>query len=119
MARLEDSTRSDRRCVRTAFRVIETIRGVDIDMPIQTAATFLIIAENEGCTLADIQTRLGMASSTASRNVASLGERHRLGKPGYDLIIAKPDLQDRRRRLHYLTAKGRVILRQIIDAVER
>lgn len=111
--------REDRRSIRTALRVVEAFRTIDVEMPIQTAATFLIIAENEGISQQDIKDRLGMASSTASRNVAALSERHRLGKPGYNLVVQREDLEDRRRKTHHLTPQGRAVLRQVIDSLSR
>lgn len=106
-----------RRSVSYALRVVEFLRIIDNDMPIQTAATFLIIAQHEGLSAVEIKERLGMASSTASRNIAALSERHRLGKPGYGLVLQREDPLDRRRKTHHLTPKGRRLLGQLIGAV--
>ncbi len=98
--------KEERRALRKALTILEDFRALDAEMPIQTAVTFMIVALNEGLALKDVADRLGMASSTASRNVAALSKHHRLGKQGHDLIENREDPMERRRKIHTLTPKG-------------
>lgn len=110
--------RTTRRRLTYVSRLIEGFRSADPEMPMQTAATLMIIALNEGCTLVDITERLGMASSSASRNVSYLSKVHRLGKPGLNLVETRVDVMDRRRKHHHLTPKGRALVTRLLETME-
>lgn len=68
--------------------LLEEFRKVDPDMPLQMAATFLVVANNEGVTMKELGDKLGISQSSCSRNVAALSKVHRLNKPGHDLLYA-------------------------------
>lgn len=55
----------------------------------------------------DLQTRHGVASSSASRNVALLSKLDRHGQPGHDLVEIYENPGDRRYKLVRLTSRGR------------
>jgi len=100
------------------MRILEEFRKLDPDLPIQYALSFLTLASNEGLSLGELATRLGIAQSSASRNVAALSEWHSFGKPGLDLVEAKEDPRERRRKLVTLTPKGHALvatLREILS----
>ena len=69
----------------TLMHVLEEFRKLDPDLPIQYALSFLTLAENEGMSMRELAERLGIAQSSASRNVAALSKWHSFGKPGLDL----------------------------------
>ena len=106
----------ERRDLRKIYRVVEAFRTVDREMPVQQMATLLIVALNEGLSLKEISDRLATASSTASRNVAALSKVHRLGKRGHDLVSSREDPVERRRKMHTLTAKGRLFILRLLGA---
>ena len=92
--------------IATVVLVLEEFRRFDPDMPIQYALSFLTIAQNEGLSMGDLAQRLGIAQSSASRNIAALSRWHSFGKAGHDLVEALEDPRERRRKIVSLTAKG-------------
>lgn len=93
--------------VLTVARVLEAFRTLDPDLPIQYALSFITIAQNEGMSIGELAERLGIAQSSASRNVAALSRWHSFGKAGFDLVQAQEDPRERRRKVVTLTDKGR------------
>ena len=96
-----------------ATQLIEELRKLDAEMPIQTAAAYLEVANREGQTMSEIAKTLGLAQSSCSRNISALSKRHRHGKAGLDLVIATEDPDERRRKIVRLTAKGKRVLKTI------
>lgn len=94
-------------------RVLGAFRVLDPDLPIQYALSFLTIAQNEGMSIRDLSERLGIAQSSASRNVAALSKWHSFGKAGHDLVQAEEDPRERRRKIITLTDKGRTLARDL------
>jgi DNA-binding MarR family transcriptional regulator len=94
-------------------RALEAFRARDPDLPIQYALSFLAIARNEGSSIRALAERLGIAQSSASRNVAALSLWHSFGKPGLDLVEAQEDPRERRRKVVILTDKGRALVREL------
>lgn len=88
------------------LELIEEFRKLNPEMPMQTAAMLLIIAQSPGITTRELMKRLNVAQATASRNAAVLGQVNRHGIPGLDLIVSTPDPQERRRNVYHLTPKG-------------
>jgi DNA-binding MarR family transcriptional regulator len=93
--------------IATVIRILGAFRQLDPDMPIQYALSFLTIAEHEGLSMGDLAQRLGIAQSSASRNIAALSKWHSFGKEGHDLVAAEEDPRERRRKIVRLTPKGR------------
>jgi DNA-binding MarR family transcriptional regulator len=100
------------------MRVLEEFRKLDPDLPIQYALSFLTLATNEGLSLGELATRLGIAQSSASRNVAALSAWHSFGKPGLDLVEAREDPRERRRKLVTLTSKGHALVETLRDILD-
>jgi len=95
------------------MRALEVFRELDPDMPIQYALSFLTLARNPGLSIRDLSERLGIAQSSASRNVAALSEWHSFRKPGHNLIKAKEDPRERRRKIVTPTKKGEALLTRL------
>lgn len=106
--RLDSEERIDR-----LIDVLEELRTLDPDMPIQYALSFLTLSRHEGLSIRDLAERLGIAQSSASRNVAALSEWHSFRKPGHDLVQAKEDPRERRRKIVTLTDRGRDLLARL------
>src|ERR1700761_2752142 len=96
--------------IATVVRVLEAFRRFDPDMPIQYALSFLTIAQHEGMSMGELAQHLGIAQSSASRNIAALSKWHSFGKAGHDLVEAHEDPRERRRKLVQLTPKGRRLI---------
>jgi DNA-binding MarR family transcriptional regulator len=99
--------------IATVVRVLEAFRRFDPDMPIQYALSFLTIAQHEGLSMGELAQRLGIAQSSASRNIAALSRWHSFGKAGHDLVEALEDPRERRRKIVSLTPRGH----QLIEAL--
>jgi len=97
-------------------RVLEEFRRLDPDLPIQYALSFLTIAQHEGMSMGELAHHLGIAQSSASRNIAALSKWHSFGKAGHDLVEAHEDPRERRRKLVELTPRGRKLV-QILEAI--
>lgn len=96
--------------VATVVQVLEAFRKLDPDLPIQYALSFMTIAQSEGISIGELAERLGIAQSSASRNVAALSRWHSFGKAGLDLVQAQEDPRERRRKIVTLTDSGRAFL---------
>lgn len=100
----------------TALKVIETIRRVDSEMPLQQAHCLLLIAgAKEGTSLTDLAKKAGIGLATASRYVAALGKINRKKEEGLKLIEAYEDPMERRKKIIRLTPKGKVALKSILE----
>ena len=105
--------RAHRDEVATVVHVLEAFRTLDPDLPIQYALSFMTIAQSEGISIGELAERLGIAQSSASRNVAALSRWHSFGKAGLDLVQAQEDPRERRRKIVTLTDKGRAFLEDL------
>lgn len=99
------------------LRAIDAIRTDSNDMPAQQVMCLLTIALRPGITMEDLGQEVGITQSSCSRNVAALSKWHRLGKPGADYVEAIEDPRERRRKIMYLTPKGKQVVRRAIEAV--
>ena len=73
----------------------------------QALQVVLAVYEQHGITMQGIEKRTRLALGSVSRNLMSLGEWHRLGKPGLGLVETVDDPTERRRKIAFLTKKGR------------
>jgi len=96
------------------------LREVDKDgiMPIQTAHCLLIVARNPGKSQQFIQQELGLSQSSTSRAVQALSKWSRLGKPGYDLVEQVEDPMDTRKKIVFLTPKGKALIGRALGLLE-
>ncbi|WP_019025376.1 MULTISPECIES: MarR family winged helix-turn-helix transcriptional regulator [unclassified Thioalkalivibrio] len=101
--------------IRTIAKVIHEFRKHDPQMPMQTAAIFLEVAARPGITMKDLGSRLGVAQSTCSRNVSALSRMSRNDNPGLDLVEAREDPSERRRKQVWLTPKGKLLALSLED----
>jgi DNA-binding MarR family transcriptional regulator len=78
-------------------------------MPAQQLQILFEVADKPGISANELKQRLGVAQSSISRGLKALGwgdER----VPGKYLIENRPCPDDSRRRLHFLTARGVVLM---------
>lgn len=101
----------------TLMKALTVLRGEDEQMQMQTAQVFIAIAMQPGITAQKVGESVGISQSSVSRNTAALGEWHRFGKPGLNLIEAVPDPRERRRKIHFLTIKGRRMAALVVEAL--
>lgn len=96
---------------------IEIARADDPVMPIQMLQTFLAIARQPGISMQQLGAILKTSQASCSRNVAALGKWHKFGEPGLDLVEALEDPVERRRKIMFLTPKGRARAQEILSAI--
>lgn len=107
-----------RRRLRTALKLIQTFQSEVRDtMPVQVAATFLIVCLNEGKSLKEYMELAGVAQSTMSRHLLDLGDKNRKGEVGYQLIDRMNDPRELRKNMYLLTAKGRKLRDKILEVM--
>ena len=112
------STRKEERAARKALAAIQLFRELDGDMQMPMAASFLLVALNDGVSRTEVMNTLEVAGSTATRNLMGLMESGRLGRPGHGLIDQKVNPDERRWRMHSLTPKGKKFLRRLAQILE-
>jgi DNA-binding MarR family transcriptional regulator len=101
------------------IRIVTVLRDeIDSEIPIQMAHAFLCVAHRPGMTLQDLGKELGVSQSSTSRNAQTLGAWHRTGKPGYGVIETVDDPRDTRRKIMFLTPKGRDVIGKVIGALQ-
>lgn len=87
------------------------------EIPLHTLLVFLLVAEadvkGEQREVAELGKASGLSSASISRNLAALGEWHRLQRPGLGLVELIVDLRDRRRKFTRLTPKGRTLVAKL------
>ncbi len=103
--------------IHSLMKVIDAIWGDDGDMPVQQARAFLAVAMCPGLTMGQLSTMLFMSQGACSKNVAALSKWQSLSSPGLDLIEAIEDPRERRRKILYLTSKGRRHIARALEAL--
>jgi DNA-binding MarR family transcriptional regulator len=94
-----------------AFRAIWPI------MPLQQAYAFLFVALEEGRSVEEYAKRAGITQPVMTRILFALGSTGRRRKPGYGLVQQTIDTEDARTHQTFLTAKGKVLMREIVRLV--
>lgn len=111
-------SQKEERRARRLLKIIEEFRKLDPDMQMPMAASFLLVALNEGISRTEVMQHLGVAGSTATRNLMGLMEKGRLGRPGHGLVDQEVNPDERRWRMHYLSPKGRLVLRSMLALLD-
>lgn len=103
--------------------VIEVFRLMDREVPAQVISTFLYVASHSPCHAQALAQDLTyenekgepvpMSPSAVSRNTDWLSDKHRLGKPGLNLIQKEVDPSNRRRQILRLTLKGEKLAKDL------
>lgn len=110
--------RQEERAAQKLLAAIQTFRELDGDMQMPMAASFLLVALNDGVSRREVMEELGVAGSTATRNLMGLMEAGRLGRPGHGVIDQRVNPDERRWRMHSLSPKGRRLMKRLADILE-
>jgi len=86
---------------------IKHIREAEENFTPQMYQILMEIARQPGITLQGLVDATGTSLASISRNCMALGEWHRFGKPGLGMVEAVEDPHERRRKICFLTPKGR------------
>jgi DNA-binding MarR family transcriptional regulator len=99
--------------------LLNTFRELHADFPMPLALVFLEACQsgNEGLTITQVEKRVGISQSAASRHTRMLTKEGCRGREGYDLCDWHYDLNDRRIRLLKLNSKGLALSKRIEEAL--
>ena len=109
---------STERQLRKLKNCVEELRKIEEEMPAQRLVVLLTIAIREGITYKEVQEETGLANSTVSRNISAMSKINRHGKPGTNLVEAYQEESGYRRKLLYLTPKGKRLVHSLIHNIE-
>jgi DNA-binding MarR family transcriptional regulator len=87
--------------------ILEEFRKIHPILQMQQAVVFLLIGDNPGIFMRELEVRSGLSPSAISRNVSMLGDRDWKGGEGLGLVKHYVDLNDRRAKYVKLTPKGK------------
>ena len=82
-------------------------------LPIHFVQIFLIVAERGQCTFQELMDELNLTNSAVSRSVMAMGDVHRKGGQGFELLETFKDPAEGRRFLVCLSRKGKTLYRQL------
>lgn len=94
-----------------AIVLVEELRKIDPELPMQVAHVLLLIAKHPGICQREIAARANIAKSSASRIIDSLSAK------GRGLVSATEDTIDRRVKVLMLTDQGHRVVRRIIGGL--
>lgn len=86
--------------------------------PTQLFHTFILAAMHEGIGVTDLAEKAGASKGTMSRHLLDLSGQLRSGEEGYGLLQRIQDPTSLRNVQYVLTNKGKLLKKQIEDAVE-
>ena len=95
------------------LKAMDLIRLMDSEMPAQLVSCLLYIASHKDCHKQAMEDYLNISVASGSRNTDWLSSKHRLGKPGLNLITKERDPSNGRRLVLKLTNKGEQLIKQI------
>ncbi|MCW2285622.1 DNA-binding MarR family transcriptional regulator [Rhodoblastus acidophilus] len=99
----------------SAAAVLSVLTQESKKLPLSHYFAFLRIAEQKGTTVGDLVRLMQIDQSTVSRMTDSLSEWGRDGGPGLGLIESIDDPRERRRKVFFLTRKGRERINQLLS----
>lgn len=100
------------------LRFVRLFRLLNGEMPMQQADMLLTIARKPGIGMAELEQQLQMAQSSISRNIAALSRFQRLDEPGLDLIEAQIDPRAPKKRIFFLTPKGKQFVTRLLKVMD-
>lgn len=100
-------------------RVFKKIQELDPEMPLGMVFALFVIAskEPEGLSLSDLAKEANIGLASASRYVSALGKQDRRRQKGFELVDAREDPMERRKKIVTLTPKGRVLIKKLTEIV--
>lgn len=114
--------RADLQALRALERVMDVLcEEMDKKAPLHQALVFVAAAraeaEGELATTSSLQAETKLSSAALSRILGALQEVKWTGKPGLELLRARMDYTDRRRRPLVVTEKGEKLIRKLLEAL--
>jgi len=112
-----NDTMSTAKSLRRMIDQVKLMRDAEEQFTPQMFQLLLEIALQPGITMQGLTERTGLALSSVSRNLMALGEWHRIGKAGLNFVETTEDPHERRRKIAFLTPKGRKFVEENLGAL--
>jgi DNA-binding MarR family transcriptional regulator len=96
------------------LRIVEELRKLDPEMPMQAAGVLLLLAKEPGTTQIELLARAGVSKSSVNRIFARLSDR----PGGLGLLSMKEDPEDLRRKITNLTSRGKLVITSLERIIE-
>jgi DNA-binding MarR family transcriptional regulator len=113
----KQSVSADQRSLlKNTLAALKPFKNLRDTMPLQCAATFLLVASEEGLNVNAYAKRAGIRPPLMTRHLADIGKTNRYHEEGFGLVEQFDNVLDRRERLIRLTTKGRNLVREICEA---
>lgn len=109
------NTASPRELAARQVAVTKLMRKYGDLMTPQAYEVVMQVAIHPGITMQELEKATDLSLASVSRNLMALGKYHRLGKPGLYLIETADDPTERRRKIAFLTPKGRKFVEDVIS----
>ncbi len=106
-----------RQSAQTLLDLLNALRCVDPEFPLQYAICLTEIAMNEGLSLTQLADRTHLALSTVSRIVGALSTVRQSGE-AYGLVMIKISPKERRRKELSLTPKGWAVIHNVLGPLD-
>ena len=97
------------------LKAVERLRLLDREVPGQVVSAFLYIGSHNPCHKEALEEDLGFTTASSSRNIDWLTNKHRLKKPGMNLIIKQRDPENGRRLILKLSPKGEELIENLLS----
>ena len=81
--------------------------------PIHFVQIILLVGKEGQMTFQELMEELNLTNSAISRSVMAMGEVHRKGRAGFDLLETRRDHREGRRFVVSLSPKGKALYRQL------
>lgn len=99
--------------------MVDSMRKVDSTLPMQTFAAFLTVAMEDGLNVSQVGEKIGIAQSSASRNIATLSEWDYTKRPGLKLVEYRTDPMNLSTKTVHLSSKGGKLISEMLLALTK
>jgi len=106
-----------RRVVNVSLSAVKAFREQGEYITIQQMEVLYEIALKPAITMQELMHNTGLALSSISRNISALSDWQSVGKPGLGFVETIEDPEERRRKICFLTVKGRGFVNRILGIV--
>lgn len=104
--------------LRRLYKVVDAMRAIDATLPMQTFAAFLQVALEDGQNVSQIGVKIGLAQSSASRNIATLSDWDYTKKTGLKLVEYRVDPMNLSTKTIHLSNKGSKLVDTLLSSMK-
>ncbi len=96
---------NEKTCLKGLRGSLEAFLSVRNTMPLQYVTTFLLVAMDEGKSVAEYATKAGVSQSVMSRHLLDIGERNRHMQKGFGFITYRPNPMELRKHVGFFVTR--------------